>query len=117
MLRRYRSTKSNILLNVPAPISLLFGWKKGSDNPNEVSEWVEKQIKTDKGLLYFIKCVRSRGTSPQNGETSQSSDLEHFMDMDKAHQRLESLAAKKNKKQAERAKELLEKLNKQSNCL
>jgi hypothetical protein len=92
MLRRYRDTPPPELMRVPQFLSLLYAWRQGGD-PEEVRLWVTKQTATDGGLLLFLSSIRSwRAANGHVYHPLKRDDLQNFLAVDNALQRLEVIS-------------------------
>src|SRR5262249_35654194 len=92
MLGRYRETPLPELMRVPQPLSLLYAWRQGGD-PEEVRRCVIQQTATDSSLLLFLSSIRSwRATNGHVYYPLRREDLQNFLDVDDALQRLKVIS-------------------------
>jgi predicted KAP-like P-loop ATPase len=110
MLRRYRDTPPSELMRVPKLLSVLYAWLQGS-GPDEPRRWVQAQTATDAGLLAFLARVRGWAASSTIGiyYPLRRRDLQNFIDVEDALQRVRAISTSANASQADRqlASELL----------
>jgi hypothetical protein len=92
MLQRYREMPTAELLDVPNLLGLLYAWMQGSGT-NEARERVTALTATDEGLLTFLSAARSWVASSAHGVyyPLKRRDLEPFIDVDAAVQRLDGI--------------------------
>lgn len=102
MLKRYRETPPETLINVPNLVSLLYAWAQGTGD-GQARKWVQKQIATDQGLLTFLS--RARSWAASNDVVShplQRRDLAPFLDFEQELRRLEVISSDPEQPDADR---------------
>jgi len=110
MLSRYRETPPPELMRAPQFLSLLYAWRQGGD-PEEVRQWVRQQTATDAALVLFLSSIRSwRATNGYVYHPLRRMDLQNFLDVDDALQRLEVVSKSTDASEEEQklASELLQ---------
>jgi len=91
MLRRYRETPPDELMEVPRFLSLLFAWLQGGGRP-DVEAWVEENTRTDAGLLEFLSRVRTPVVSNKGAQYPlRREDLSYFLNYDSAMKRVNTI--------------------------
>jgi hypothetical protein len=110
MFKRYREIQAGDLMRAPDLLTILFAWHQGG-GADEVRNWVEAQTRTDAGLLQFLSRTRGWAAGSEGVyHPLKRRELEHFLDFDRALQRLAAIADNPNSTESERkhASELIE---------
>ncbi len=91
MLRRYREASPEIVLGVPNPMSLLYGWLQGAKS-EEPRNWISSLTQTDEGLLNFLSRVRGTGVDNKGvHKLLKKADLANFLDYAAARSRVQKI--------------------------
>lgn len=103
---RYRKLDLNQLSAIPNPLNILFAWRQSGDEKGP-SIFVHKNIKTNQGLIKMLETMTSMINSSNRGnyQILKRSNLEFFLDYDKAFERITKLVM--DPKLGDRAKALL----------
>ncbi|MDH5762369.1 MAG: KAP family NTPase [Nitrospinota bacterium] len=109
LLRRFKSTDREKIIDTPEVVSLMYGWHQSGDEKG-VLEWVQEQQETDEGFLKLLNACRGRTYSDKTYYPLNKRDLKVFMDYDGALERLKGISENADKTDEERAlaKELLQ---------
>ena len=109
LLERFRSTDRHRIVDTPEALSLMYGWMQAGDEAG-VLEWVREQQTTDAGFLTLLSACRGWMQSDKTYYPLKRRDLKHFMDFDKALERLRGISENTDRTEDERAlaEELLE---------
>lgn len=111
MLLRFDKTPSKLIMQVPELLNLLFCWKEGAQN-DDAKKWVERNTRSDEGLLEFLSNVRSFSHSSVYGLQFPliRRNLEPFIDYDQSLARVKIIANSKKAsgRMKKRARDVLE---------
>ena len=89
--RRLKSNNGDEVIQAPDVLSILYLWSL-IDKTTAMSEWIERQIKTNEGLVQFLMKVRGWMMSDRVYHPLNRQELTRFFDFDSAMVRVKALA-------------------------